>query len=215
MKTSIVGLFATALLMSASAAHADAITIQQGEFSFNPASGSGLILFNDHLFVAFDALGHVADPVLSGFGPGSIVDFSTHVSGDFTSRGDDPGFHQVNGVTYPSLTATADLMFSATPVLIVETNPFGGFTARTPFEMSGFLSILTPAEDRIFGSQVVGSGELTIVGTPRDFASGFKVDELTFRFESQSAAPTPEPATMLLLATGLAVVGTRTLRKKA
>jgi PEP-CTERM motif len=86
---------------------------------------------------------------------------------------------------------------------VINTTPS---STLTPFQLSGTLSIIAFGGGTLFDDAVFGSGTATWGfvlapdGTP-------VVSRVRYQFED--VAPTPEPATLVLLASGLGVVAAR------
>ena len=71
----------------------------------------------------------------------------------------------------------------------------------TPFRMTGYLNVQTPTGVPVFSGDVAGAGSLAV--RLNRYPEGFFVQDATFRFENQSASPTPEPTGVLLVSSGI------------
>jgi len=117
-----------------------------------------------------------------------------------------------------------NLTFSA-PAFDPSNISLSNLSFTVPFTMNGHLTAFSNlADSSRFGSSgnpvnaffkgdVSGSGHVTLVLAPDPTAPGqtqlYDTGSLVYRFERATAAPTPEPPTMLLLAGGLGLVGRR------
>ena len=124
----------------------------------------------------------------------------------------------VNGTFYPQSWLFGGLDFVGEP-FVAPPAPTGAFrNFSTPFVVNGHLEGYADSNRTapLFAVTVTGSGVAY---------AGYRVvnedvwDRLfdggtTFRFSPASASPTPEPATMVLLASGLVIAGARRFRAR-
>jgi hypothetical protein len=127
----------------------------------------------------------------------------------------------VNGTTFNNLFFGGLFQFTAGTVLIPAattnislTSPFtfSGNLAACPLELGG--PDCTPSK-QIFSAALVGQGlatlQLRFLGLTAGGASLYQFENITYTFDS---AEIPEPATITLLAAGLAGLAARRFRKK-
>lgn len=122
----------------------------------------------------------------------------------------------VDGTTYNAVLA-GTLIFSATtftsPPLPDE--PFAPFAITTPFEMTGQLSGFMQTAGQgtpLFSLTLTGRGIATVSGLVNTASGIYVGDTLQFRFTDE--APIPEPASILLVATGAAgLIAARSRRR--
>ena len=208
MKASIVGLCMLAVLAAPTLASADAVTITAGGWGnvFDEDGGS-LTLVSDVFHISgsgFCAPGGLCEGSRfpNSFRPGQVVDFSANFDG-----ASNEGFRSsVNGVEVNSFSFAGTLLsFTVPPIVIPPLPPVQGVqTLTAPFAMSGMLNISSSGTS-LFAGPVNGSGQFAFLLANLAGASSFEPvgEEGTFTFEPSTVSATPEPASLLLLGTGI------------
>ena len=150
--------------------------------------------------------------------------FLTTINSDIAHH---PVSATVNGTFYPSawLFGRLDFLgapFVAPPAKAGEYPPYPPFDSlRTTFVMNGHLEGYADIDQTIplFTTTVTGSGLASVSGY-RAFEdnvwSSYGIDGgAFFEFTPENPSPTPEPASLVLFATGLVAVAGRKLRRTA
>jgi hypothetical protein len=206
MKASIVGLCLLAVLAAPTLASADPVTITAGRWAnvFDEDGGS-LTLVSDVFHIS--GSGSCAPGGLcegsrfpNSFTPGQVVDFSANFDGaneGFTSS--------VNGVEVNFFSFAGTLLsFTVPPIVIPPLPPVQGVqTLTAPFAMSGMLNISSSGTS-LFAGPVNGSGQFAFLLAAGGSSFEPVGEEGTFTFEPSTVSATPEPASLLLLGTGIA-----------
>ena len=197
MRRGILSLFLLALGTAAVAA-ADPVTLTSGTFSVSVAPVSSIDFgFGSFNFSGsgFSAAGRGSGPAfLSSFG-GATLTFSDVGVGP--ANGGSVGFVTAGGQTFHGFAAST-LTIIAEPVIVSGTSATAPFTATGSVRLFAHFADTTP----IFTQEVNGRGNLKLFGTTTPNGV-ILTKSLTATFEP--ASPTPEPASLLLLGTGLAV----------
>jgi PEP-CTERM motif-containing protein len=215
----ILGLLTLALPASA---QADAFVIQSGALEVNDRFEFGFVFLGEGFsavgeplsFVLFFGSGVGIDPCL-GCGPGRTFDPSFQTNGEIpfqlgsVTLGDSTFRH----LAVSPITTSGTLDFDVTPVVFPNTVA-QSLTLRTPFTFQGTVRG-SQGSAQLFSAAFTGSGTVTQPFLRDSLTGLYRPDlvNLFFEFGAQPAT-TPEPATVLLLGTGLAGLGTTARRRR-
>jgi hypothetical protein len=133
--------------------------------------------------------------------PGDTLIVSGSTGSDEAAR----GTLVIDGITYPNVFVNASLQFSPTTLIVPDLAPGETVTFTAPFSMTGTVEFTNSTETfpHYMGQplfNLVGSGTGTFSLSRNNL--GIYLSRVSYRFEDTSAVP--EPATLVLLGTGLA-----------
>lgn len=201
-------------LFFAPEARADGLVITSGSVSFTSSAGGFFTLSGGNMTLngGIDFAPIACSPCTAG----QAVNLSFYrVGGDI--RG---GSGIVEGINYSSFHYESWMRFE-TDVLFVPNDTSSIVTLTVPFTFSASMlgcpqsTVGGPCPSPIFSTMLSGQGLATLELYSYVFANGLRVYEtrgITYNFGP--AAPVPEPATLLLLGTGLAGVAARYRMKR-
>jgi hypothetical protein len=192
--------------LAATAVFADPVTVMQGTVIARMGGGSFSLTGNGFSFTGGVPQGFSASSLFEcePCGPADRLPLDLNSFSSFHVEG---GAATFQGVTYPSTNLFGVFTFASPFNAFSSANiTASGGSPQEPFTFSGeLLDYLTGSNGvstPIFYAQLSGSGvahaNFTAVGTGQ-----FAADAITYQF-SAPAAVTPEPASLVLLASGLA-----------
>jgi hypothetical protein len=130
---------------------------------------------------------------------GDTLDTSFHTPGEVLIGAGSATF---GGVSFSDLTLHGTLAFDVTPIVFPSTNA-ENFFYQSLFSFEGFLRGMTAAGDQVFAENFTGVGHVLRVFDARpDGAYVGGENHIVYQFDAPTS-PTPEPATALLVITGL------------
>jgi hypothetical protein len=198
------------LAMTAAAAVADPITITSGfvgvgafaRGSFRSTSGSLTGGDSFVLDVSNSDGPSQSVPPCSQFSP-CIAGATTSASREF-SLGNAVGTGTIDGTTYSTLVIRGSRFTFTSGDVVLPPTTADAFELESPFLFQGMASIWSvdsPAQAFLGDFSLVGHGTATT--RLERFGTGYAVSGFRYEFANDTASPTPEPASMLLLGTGL------------
>jgi hypothetical protein len=192
-------------------AHADPLGITSGAFVIDiegdmfTLTGSGFSLQTTELLITSSKL---FPPQCSQCAPGELVDWSFQTNGEQLLG---KGNASIGAVNATNVDLVGTLLFDAVPTAFPAGGPLSAVFVA-PFVFSGLIRGVQGGQE-LFAQQFTGQGAVTV-----DYESGaapglFTEDDDTIVYEF-SAAPIPEPGTMLLIGSGLGVAVARRLKQR-
>jgi len=202
------------VVLGAAEARADTLVLTSGFVQiggvFPPSRGTFRTVIYNFAGGNVSVMGSEADGTTQNvmspciFGP---CPAGTLVSGDSLTELQGTGSTTINGVTFSLIQPLGSLFAFDTPTVpIPNIGPI--VTLTTFFSMSGTLNINTiPGQNTVFTTTVSGTGSAIL--TFQQFEDGFVLTTIRYNFE-----PVPEPATVMLLGTGLFAVAAKMHQKR-
>lgn len=210
MKGCIVGV--AIALLTASAAAAEPIQITSGFANFywdSSLTGFQLVGRDTELASEFRGV-----PLPTVFHGGELVNISNGAPA--SNQGFVPLSQRVEGTLYPAVWLSGGISLMVDPFVAPHTSQNGFMTFSQPFTMTGQINGFANRDltGPLFSVAVTGGGTTSV--TYRTFENDTYLlpnfGGQSFVFSAQPAE-TPEPATLLLMATGVAGVIARKLRR--
>ena len=200
-----------ALFISPPPAHADSFVITSGSISKGQTNSVNFGLGGDGLFFA----GHGSSNALfcSSCPGGSIVNASMPFVFEHSGQA------TINGIFYSQVFYSGSIFLSSSPITIPLNDPTLPLEVSAAFTMTGNVNIhlndpaLGDPGTPIFSSTISGQGIVTLHLTSAIVGGQRLYDQrgVSYRFQPNEV---PEPATLLLLGSGLTGVIVRARRKR-
>jgi len=202
MKRVIVGL-AAALLMAPGMAHADSVTITDGTVELEFGSGATTAVL---LGINTDITLFGTNPASIAFNAGDVGSFRPNNLLNVSTGAPQPSSAElINGVSFPASDRVQGQIALTSSPFQAPVVPGSMAFFRTPFSLSGDISVLDPNGSVLTRTTLSGSGEAAILARvlPGE-VTGYNVQHISYQFAGTSgAAPTPEPASVALVAVAL------------
>jgi hypothetical protein len=190
--------------MIPAAVSAEPIPVTSGFFSVTGLGASAVFDLQGADFQAAGGLEPgVVGPDLTCFPcvAGAVISLDTSFLGSSGT-----GSAEVDGMTFPSIgLAATNFLFEAPDIVAPDTT--GSFAVTRPFTFSGRLfgfALTDPHQTPIFERLLIGQGLVTASFMENPNPGGPPLFSFrSIRYDFAEAAPVPEPATLLLVASGL------------
>jgi hypothetical protein len=220
LRNVVIGSVLSATLLHSSTASSEPITIRNGIIEVNPGSifagaGVGLVGMGGFQLSGSAGDGVTAFQLCGPCLPGETISLAgrmDRLGGSVNYRGTTHEFSFTRGDGGELLFEAPSFVLPRAAVLPTD------FTFKTPFSMSGHAFFVYEPSARDVRLEFAGSGIATLHATvsPFDAAAGgqqYVLHSLRYEFGS-TAAPVPEPGTMLLFGSGAVAAVLKTRRKR-
>ena len=212
--------FTAAMLLTIGRAAAEPIQLTTGSLDWHSGSTAIFINLGSDEFTFWGA-GSLAGGIFSPWNQCSVPECVGGTAVDLTSywSGSDlPGTATYRGETFTavgSANANSSLEAQWTGTAIIPAD-FAGGVVTAPFSFSGNFYYESNPNLPPSPLQLFGGGTATLTFSPSEFFPGaFHLDAASYAFSAEAPAATPEPASVLLLGTGLTALAANRRRRRA